>query len=208
MLTVQYASASEFVEEYVSTIAVGGVFVAGIEDFDLHREVDVELVVERSTWTLRARPVYVVDTKMAQTAGLRHGTGMEITKKPQGFDAAMSAHLMKLGKRREVAVMVGDVPGAARLGDAGFKLMPLESVESFAAVILDALTPVIAVVAPASFRDAYFEIARSSGLLLPIFSSARVTDIDDIVNQIDRALGGTPASPQSSSSRSGNASSC
>jgi len=187
-LTVSYATASEFVTEYVENIAVGGLFVAGAGALDLLREIDVEIILSDTTWKVRAKPVYVIDGEMARTAGKPAGTGMEITVKPAGFDAAMHAHLIKLGKRREVAVMVGDVPGAARLGDAGFRLIPLESLEAFCGVLGDKLAHVIALVVPARLREAYVEVARSSGHLVAIYSSSRPNDVDDIVRQIDRLL--------------------
>jgi len=113
---------------------------------------------------------------------------MEITRKPVGFDEAMRAHLFKLGKRREVSVMVGDVPGAARLGDAGFKMIPLESLESVCGVLADRRSDVIALVVPARLREAYAEVARAGGQLVAIFSPESSTDVDDIVRRIDRLL--------------------
>jgi len=188
-LTVVYSSAAEFVTEYVENLAAGGLFVAGKVDLDMLREVDVSIVAQGlPELKIRARPVYVVDPSTARTTGRQMGTGMEITTKPRGFDDALRAHLMMLGKRREVAVMVGDVPGAARFGDAGFKLIPLEPLESIAFALSDALVPVIALIVPSGHREAYSSVAREAGNLIAVYSPKRSIDVEDIVASLDRLL--------------------
>ncbi|MBA2540509.1 MAG: hypothetical protein H0V17_12785 [Deltaproteobacteria bacterium] len=188
-LTVTYSSASEFVTEYVENLAAGGLFVAGKVDLDMLREIDVSIVAPGlPELKIRARPVYVVDPNTARATGRPLGTGMEITTKPPGFDDALRAHLMKLGKRREVAVMVGDVPGAARFGDAGFKLIPLEPLESIAFALSDALVPVIALIVPSGQLEAYTSVAREAGTMIAVYSPNRPVDVEDIVTSLDRVL--------------------
>lgn len=188
-LKVTYASASEFVTEYVENLAAGGVFVTGQVDLDMLREIDVSIVAQGlPELKIRARPVYVVDPITARDLGRPMGTGMEIVTKPRGFDDTLRAHLMKLGKRREVAVMVGDVPGAARFGDAGFKLIPIEPLEALGFALADALVPVIALIVPAGQREAYASVARESGKLIAVYSPQRSLDVDDIVAGLDRLL--------------------
>lgn len=188
-MKVTYASASEFVTDYVENLAAGGLFVPGKTDLDMLKEVDVELVAQGlPEIKLRARPVYVVDPTTARATGRPIGTGMEITAKPFGLDHTLRAHLLRLGKRREVAVMIGDVPGAARFGDAGFKLIPLEPLEALGFALTDALVPVIALVVPATLKEAYASVARESGKLIAVYSPARVDDVDDIVANLDRLL--------------------
>lgn len=188
-LKVVYSSASEFVTEYVENLAAGGVFVTGQIDLDMLREVDVEIAAAGLPGIkIRARPVYVVDPSTARQTGRPIGTGMEITSKPRGFDDVLRAYLIKLGKRREVAVMVGDVPGAARLGDAGFKLIPLEPLEALGFALADALVPVIALVVRPTMKEAYASVAREAGKLIAVYAPAKATDVDDIVHNIDRLL--------------------
>ena len=188
-LTVVYSSASEFVTEYVENLAAGGLFVAGKIDLDMLREVDVSIIAPGlPELKIRARPVYVVDPSTARSTGRPMGTGMEITTKPRGFDDALRAHLMKLGKRREVAVMVGDVPGAARFGDAGFKLIPLEPLEAIGFALSDALVPVIALIVPANLREVYASVTREAGALIAVYSPQRSLDVEDIVTSLDRLL--------------------
>lgn len=187
-LTVSYPNASEFVSEYRDNLAVGGLFVAGQIDLDMLLEIDVDIALPDGRWTVRAKPVYVLDPVTAKSLQRRIGTGMEITRKPAGFDEAMRAHLTRLGKRREVAVMVGDVPGAAKFGDAGFKLIPLETLEALDLSLSDALVPVIALIVPVGLADAYRVVARAGGSLIAVYSPTKAADIDDIVSQIDRLL--------------------
>jgi hypothetical protein len=189
MLKVTYSSASEFVTDYVENLAAGGLFVAGKVDLDMLKEFEVEIVAQGlPQLKLRARPVYVVDPRTARDTGHAIGTGMEITTKPRGFDDVLRAHLIKLGRRREVAVMVGEVPGAARLGDAGFKLIPLEPLEALGFALADALVPVIALVVPASQKEAYASVAREAGKLIAVYAPQRSIEIDDVVANIDRLL--------------------
>jgi hypothetical protein len=191
VLTVSYSSASEFVSEYGENLANGGVFVRGATLVgDLLREVDVEIVLPGSTTLLiRAKPVFVLDEASARAAGRPAGTGMEITAKPFGFDAALRKHLMKLGKRREVAIMVGDVPGAARFGDAGYKLIPLEPLEALTSTLSDGLVQVIALVVPRGMVEAYSTVARSAGKFVAVHGVTHGTDVDDVIAKIDKLLG-------------------
>ncbi len=188
-MKVVYSSASEFVSEYVENLAAGGLFVSGHTDLDMLREVDVELTAAgMPSLEIRARPVYVVDPLTARKTGRPMGTGMEITAKPFGFDDALRAHLIKLGKRREVAVMVGDVPGASKLGDAGFKLIPLEPLEAVGFALADALVQIIALVVRPNMREAYAMVTRDHGKLVAVYAPARDSDVDDIIRNIDKLL--------------------
>jgi hypothetical protein len=190
VLTVSYHSASEFVAEYGDNLAKGGVFVPGATFVDMLREVDVEIVLPGSTTLkIRARPVFVVDEASARMTGRPAGTGMEITAKPFGFDDQLRKHLLKLGQRREVAIMVGDVPGALRFGDAGYKLMPLEPLEALMSTLSDALVQVIAIVVPSGMAEAYASVARSGGKYVAVHGVGRGTDVDDVITKIDRLLG-------------------
>jgi hypothetical protein len=166
------------VAEYGENLAAGGVFVPGTTFVDMLREVDVEIVDEAS----------------ARVAGRPAGTGMEITAKPFGFDDTLRQHLMKLGKRREVAIMVGDVPGAARFGEAGYKLIPLEPLEALTSTLCDALVQVIAIVVAPGMVEAYSSVARSGGKYVAVHGVTQTTDVDDVISKIDRLLGtGTTA---------------
>lgn len=181
-LTVRYRSAEEFVTDYVDNLSRGGLFLAGTCELDMLHELDVELVVEGATHQLRARPVYL------NPAGDRPGVGMEITYKPAGFAAAMRDHLLRLGKRREVAVMIGDVPNGDRFAAAGFKLIPLEPPETLIEALSHALVPVIALVVRQHERDAYAAIAKSGGKLIAVYGVSGATDADDVIHKIDRLL--------------------
>ena len=190
VLTVSYASASDFVAEYGENLANGGVFVPGVTVVDMLREIDVEIVLQgTTTLKIRAKPVFVLDETSARRTGRSAGAGMEITAKPFGFDEALRKHLLKLGKRREVAIMIGDVPGAAKFGDAGYRLMPLEPLEALTSTLGDALVPVIAVVVPPGMVDAYASVARSGGKYVAVHGLTKTTNVDDVIAKIDRLLG-------------------
>jgi hypothetical protein len=188
-LTVCYASAADFVVEYGENLAAGGVFVPGAMLADMSRELDVELVLPgTATLRIRARRARRARTPAAREAGKQPGTGMEITAKPFGFDDSLRRHLMKLGKRREVAIMIGDVPGAARFGDAGYKLIPLEPLEALTSALADALVPVIAIVAPAGMVDAYASVARAGGAFVAVHGVSKPAEVDTVIANIDRLL--------------------
>ena len=127
-LAVRYANAEEFVADYVENLSAGGLFIAGANRLPLFTETDVHIELPgQGNWTVRAKSVFLIDDVAAEKIGRKAGAGFEILDKPPGFDDALLGYLLRLGRRRDHAVMVGEVPGVSLIGDAGYRVIPLES---------------------------------------------------------------------------------
>ena len=188
-LVVRYNKAAEFVVQYTENLSIGGVFVAGARDIELLQEIDVEIELPgQPTWRVRAKAVFVVDEATAATQGRVAGVGMEITRKPPGFEDALLGYLLRLGRRRDFAVMVGGVPGADRIADAGYRTLPLEDVSTFVNALVNASVPIIGVVVPPSSFAVYEALARTNGAGDIVFVASSVDDVVDIVARIDSLL--------------------
>jgi hypothetical protein len=187
-LAVTYASAAEFVRDYIDNLSIGGLFIAGTREFELLKEQEVTIDLPgQGIWRVLARPVFILTEEAARRAGKSPGAGMEITVKPAGFDDAMFGYLLRLGRRREVAVMVGDVPGADRIAISGYQVLPLPSLDTIVSAIANAPVPIIAVVVPSSLFVEYGElIRRTAGEI--VFPMASAGHLGDVLAKIDSLL--------------------
>src|SRR5262245_16415864 len=132
-LAVRYSNAAEFVTDYIENLSTGGLFIAGANRLPLFTETDVEVELPgQGNWTVRAKSVFLIDDAAAETMGRQAGAGFQITTKPPGFDDALLGYLLRLGRRRDHAVMVGQIPGVELVRDAGYRVIPLESEDEVA----------------------------------------------------------------------------
>lgn len=187
-LAVTYASAAEFVLDYIENLSIGGLFIAGTREFTLLEEQEVTIDLPgHGSWRVIARPVFILTAEAARKVGKNPGAGMEITVKPPGFDDALFGYLVRLGRRREVAVMVGDVPGAQQIANAGYQVLPLASLETIVSTIAKAVVPVVAVVVPADLFVAYDELlGATAGEIL--FAMSTAGQLGDVLARIDSLL--------------------
>jgi hypothetical protein len=171
-LAVTYASAAEFVRDYIDNLSIGGLFIAGTREFELLKEQEVTIDLPgQGIWRVLARPVFILTEEAARRAGKPPGAGMEITVKPAGFDDAMFGYLLRLGRRREVAVMV----------------LPLPSLDTIVSAIANAPVPIIAVVVPSSLFVEYGDlIRRTAGEI--VFPMASAGHLGDVLAKIDSLL--------------------
>src|SRR5687768_141903 len=89
-LTVKYASAADFVADYVENLSSGGLYVAGAQALPLGHECDVEIVLPGlGEWTVRARVVFTLSAEDAANSERNPGAGMQVITNPEGFDDAL-----------------------------------------------------------------------------------------------------------------------
>jgi hypothetical protein len=185
-LSVRYTNAEQFVTDYVENLSSGGLFIAGAHPLPLHSETDVHIELPgQGAWTVRARSLFILGPEEAVKLGRKAGAGMQIIDKPPGFDDALLGYLLRLGRRREHAVMIADdMIGRSLVEDAGFRVIPLESQDEVAFALADGSAMVLAIVVPpalaASYRDSLGK--RSKDL---VFSATTVAEIADILARID-----------------------
>jgi hypothetical protein len=187
-LAVRYTNAEQFVTDYVENLSVNGLFIAGAHRMPLFTEtqVDVELPGQ-GTWNVRAKSVFVIDEEAAKQSGRRAGAGMSIIEKPPGFDDALLGYLLRLGKRRDHTVMVGEVPGARHITDAGFRVVALAAPELAAAEVTHEDFKLLAIVVPPERAQVYRAAVGDRGREL-VYAVTREEDVHDILARIDSLL--------------------
>ena len=188
-LGVSYPNAAEFVSDYVENLSIGGLFIAGAQHLEVFQETEVQVdLPNHGTWRVRATVVFIYDKATAEKMGRRPGAGLQITHKQNGYDDALFGYLVRLGRRREVAVMVGDVPGKAEIADNGYHVIPLVEGEAFNRAIDTAVVPIIAVVVPPPLFANYDARARIAGMGGGVFVIANRAEVSDALARIDGLL--------------------
>ena len=188
-LAVRYSNAAEFVLQYTENLSLGGLFIAGARDLELHSEISVDIELPgHGTFRVRAKLVFILDEATAAASGRTAGAGMEITHKPPGFEDALFAYLLRLGRRRDFAVMVGDVPGASRIKETGYHVLALEGISSFVSKLINAPVPILAVIVPPATYPAYEALARSCGSGEIVHSAGSVQEFKEIMARLDGLL--------------------
>lgn len=187
-LSVRYTNAEQFVADYVENLSVGGLFIAGAHRLPLSTETAVAVELPgQGEWTLRAKSVFVIDEAAAARMGRKAGAGFEITEKPPGFDDALLGYLLRLGRRRDHAVMVGEVPGVDLITDAGYRVIPLESEDEVAIALANDDAKIVAIIVQSSLATPYRDRLGEKGKSL-VFPANSVDDIVDILARIDSLL--------------------
>ena len=187
-LAVRYTNAEQFVADYVENLSAGGLFIAGANQLPLFTETEVHIELPgQGNWTVRAKSVFVIDEAAAAKMGRKAGAGFEIQDKPPDFDDALLGYLLRLGRRRDHAVMVGEVPGLELITDAGYRVIPLESVDEVAIALANDDAKIVAIIVQASLVQPYRDRLGEKGKSL-VFPASGVADVVDILARIDSLL--------------------
>jgi hypothetical protein len=187
-LAVRYANAEQFVADYVENLSAGGLFIAGANQLALNTETDIHIELPgQGDWTVRARSVFLIDETAATKIGRTAGAGFSIIDKPPGFDDALLGYLLRLGRRREHAVMVGEIPGRDLVTDAGYRVIPLESEDEVAIALANDDAKIVAIIVQASLVQPYRDRLGEKGKSL-VFPASGVADVVDILARIDSLL--------------------
>ncbi len=185
---VRYTNAEAFVADYVENLSVGGLFIAGANQLPLFTETDVHVELPgQGNWTVRAKSVFLIDATAAKATGRKAGAGFQILDKPPGFDDALLGYLLRLGRRRDHSVMVGEVAGKRIVTDAGYRLIELASPEKAAASAADEDAKLVAVLVPPAQVDEYKRAVGERGAEL-VHAVRNEADIPDILARIDSLL--------------------
>jgi hypothetical protein len=186
-LAVRYTNAAQFVEDYVENLSEGGLFVAGAHEHPLPDENEVEIELPgQGRWRVLARVVFRLDAEAAAKSGRTPGVGFQILGKPAGYDDALLGYLLRLGRRREFAIMVGEVAGARFLAESGYRIVPLVPEGELAAALAD--DKLLAVVVPPGQVAAYRDKAKEARSGDVVFAVASDIDVADTIARIDSLL--------------------
>jgi Tfp pilus assembly protein PilZ len=187
-LAVRYTNAHQFVADYVQNLSAGGLFIAGANQLPLQTETDVSIELPgQGSWTVRAKVVFIIDDENARRSSRRPGAGMQIVGKPAGFDDALLGYLLRLGRRRDHGVMVGEVPGIRHVTDAGYRVIALEPPDEAAATAADALVQLVAILLPPDQVGAYRQALGERGESL-VYAVDREDEVHDVLARIDSLL--------------------
>jgi hypothetical protein len=187
-LAVRYANAEQFVTDYVENLSVGGLFIAGANQLPLFTETDVQIELPgQGSWTVRAKSVFIIDVAAAKASGRKAGAGMQIIDKPPGFDDALLGYLLRLGQRRDHALMIGQVPGHRLVTDAGYRVIALATPDEVARMAEDDQAKLVAVLVPPDDVQSYRTALGSRAADL-IYAVSREDEVLDILARIDSLL--------------------
>ena len=187
-LAVRYTNAEDFVNDYVENLSAGGLFIAGANQLPLSTETDVFIELPgQGHWTVRAKSVFIIDAEAAARMGRRAGAGFEIVDKPPGFDDALLGYLLRLGRRREHAVMVGEVPGVSLVTDAGYRVLPLESEDEVAIALANDDDKIVAIIVQPALVKPYRDRLGEKGKSL-VFAASTDDEVIDILARVDSLL--------------------
>lgn len=187
-LAVRYTNAEQFVTDYVENLSAGGLFIGGAHQLPLFTETDIQIELPgQGEWTVRGKSVYLIDEAAAQRLGRKAGAGFEIIVKPPGFDDALLGYLLRLGRRREHAVMVGEIPGTELVTDAGYRVIPLESEDEVAIALANDDAKIIAIIVQPALVTPYRDRLGEKGKSL-VFPATSHADVIDILARIDSLL--------------------
>lgn len=187
-LAVRYSNAEQFVTDYIENLSAGGLFIAGAHQLPLFTETDIQIELPgQGEWTVRAKSVYLIDETAAQRLGRKAGAGFEINVKPPGFDDALLGYLLRLGRRREHAVMIGEIPGTELITDAGYRVIPLESEDEVAIALANDDAKIIAIIVQPALVTPYRDRLGEKGKSL-VFPATSQAEVIDILARIDSLL--------------------
>ena len=187
-LAVRYTNAEQFVNDYVENLSVGGLFIAGAHQLPLFTETPISIELPgQGEWTVRAKSVFVIDPEAAARMGRRPGAGFQIIEKPPGFEDALLGYLLRLGRRREHAVMVGEIPGVSLISDAGYRVLPLESEDEVAIALANGDDKIVAIIVPPALVRPYRDRLGEKGKSL-VFPATSVDEVTDVLARVDSLL--------------------
>jgi len=188
-LQVRFKTALDFVSEYAENLSAGGLFVRGAHRLDPLSEAEVEINLPGyGTHTVRGKVAHIVSPELAAKSGRRPGAGMEIVEAPEGFGELLGEYLRRLGRRRDVAVLVEDGRPLELLEAAGYRAAPLPPPNELVVAMARSEYPVLAVVVTRAREDQFRPAAAAAGVGDLVYLLDHEEEMDDLLGQLDNLL--------------------
>ena len=187
--TVRFATAVDFVTEYADNLSAGGLFVRGAHTLEPLSEIEVELDLPGyGQFRVRGRVAHIVGPEVAARAGRRPGAGVELVEPGPELTEALSEYLRRLGRRRDVAVVVE--PGAAieLLGAAGFRTIPLPPADELVSTLARSEHPVLAVIVSRAREPEVRRAAEEAGVADLVQLLDHEEEVDELLAVLDQLL--------------------
>ncbi|MBA3398205.1 MAG: PilZ domain-containing protein [Deltaproteobacteria bacterium] len=169
-LRVAYQRAQEFVEQYAENLSAGGLFVRDAQGLAMREEVNVDIDL----------PGYGTYSVIAEVAHISPaGAGLHIKAGPPGFQQALTAYLLRLGKRTHATVFVDHEPWRGVVRDAGYAVQPLPPPSRLVELIGDATA--VGILAPEDiaeqYRNALGFLGDDGTLVIAVHAGQAVGDV-------------------------------
>ncbi len=188
-LSVRYSTAREFVREYADNLSQRGLFIRGAHTLEPLQEVKVRIELPAfGEFEVTAEVVHIVPPEKAAEYKRPAGAGLAITQVPKGFDEALNSYLVRLGLRKDRAVMLSDEPLGILLCATGYRIERVPLPHEVCARVESARKKVLGILVPTAelpiYRQALSRI-RADNLLHPLDQTA---SFDDLLGRLDRLL--------------------
>ncbi len=167
---MSYTNAARFHSEYIASLSLGGVFVPNARVRELLEEEEIEIVLPgQGRWLVLAQSVMQC----------QQGVGFHITHKPPGFDEGLLGYFLRINRRREVTLLVGEVPGDSLFAELGYRVEPLGDADDIAIALGSGRA--LAAVVPPAVHARYRDHAR-------VFAVGSLEELADVIARIDVLL--------------------
>lgn len=188
-LQVRFKTALDFVVEYAENLSAGGVFVRGAHRLEALSEAEVVIVLPGyGEFTVRGKVAHIVSPELAAVSGRRPGAGLEIIQAPDGFREAISEYLRRLGRRRDVAVLVEEGRPLELLDAAGYRAAPLPPPNDLVVAMARSEYPVLAVVVTRAREDQFRPAAQAAGVGDLVHLLDHEEELDELLGALDNLL--------------------
>lgn len=188
-LSVRYERARDFVVEYAENLSSGGLFVRGHTTLEPLEQVEVQIELPGyGAYPITAEVAHVLTPELAKELDRKPGVGLQIVEAPAGFSDALSAYLIKLGKRPDNCVLVADTECRRLIADAGYQTGGVPPPERLAAMLAGAAVPVIAVVIARSLEPDYRAAIEIADLDLQVYAIDYLEEMDEVLGLLDDIL--------------------
>ena len=186
---VRFKTALDFVAEYAENLSAGGLFVRGGHRLEPQSEAEVEIGLPGyGSFTVRGKVAHIVSPELAAATGRRPGAGLEITQAPDGFREALGEYLRRLGRRRDVAVLVEEGQPLELLAAAGYRAAPLPPPNDLVVIMARSEYPVIAVVVTRAREDQFRPAAVAAGVADLVRLLDHEEELDELLGALDTLL--------------------
>lgn len=192
-LKVRYTTARDFVLDYAENLSAGGLFLLGAEGLEPGDRVLVELELPGfESFGVVARVAHALGAEEAARRGRRPGAGLRIVEAPDGFDEALRSYLLRLGRRRDHALLVEDLSVGAALDEAGYRVKEAPPPGELLEAVSESEIDVLAVVVRPSSQGAYEAAAAAMGAPELVRTVAGEEELDALLRGLDDELSPLP----------------